>query len=257
MTVIPSLLCAGAAGDAGPSTAAAGEREHGRVRGSTAAVNASYPFAGPEPPHAASERKKKADRLVPQECVRRLQLIVRDPALLRQRTVHDRVQLDLSALSDQLQGFRCSHRALAELFRQREDQELKIKQTRWDKQRLYVLELDEHQGPAEAAEAAIVYWSGKVTGEPPLFAADMSCLHLFPLCGWHGVALPAPSSSTHTPQSCPIPSSATSSNDMHEKINCHTGASSTLNLLPLKPSVILDCPNQKVTPQSMDPHIAR
>ena len=137
MSIVPSLPCAGAAGDAGPSTAAAGEHGHGRVRGSTATVNA-YPCAGPEPLHAASERKTKVDRLAPQECVRHLRLVVADPALLRHRTVHDRVQLDLAALGDQLQGFRCSHRALAELFRQRDDQELKIKQIRWDKQRLYV-----------------------------------------------------------------------------------------------------------------------
>ena len=119
----------------------------------------------------------------------------------------------MAALSDQLQGFRCSYRALAELFRQRDDQELTIRRPHWDGDKLYVLELDEHQGPAEAAEAALVYWSGKVTGEPPLFAADMGCLHLFALCGWRGVVLPAPYvPPPHTPhRAAPSPKAAAGS----------------------------------------------
>ena len=101
MTVIPSLPCAGAAGDAGPSTAAAGEHGHGRVRGSTATVNA-YPCAGPEPLHAASERKTKVDRLLLQ--LDRPALLLRRPALLLQLDLSGCPQRPAAGLPLQLQG---------------------------------------------------------------------------------------------------------------------------------------------------------
>ena len=117
--------------------------------------------------HATSG--KHVQRLV--EVVLGLNDLVHDLELQHgSRIVDGRVQIDLAILGSLLKEilddeptFQCSHDALAELFRWREDQRPEIRHPRWDGQQRYVFVLGEgtvHEALKATVLAAIHYSLG-------------------------------------------------------------------------------------------------